>query len=284
MTMTKRLVQTAGLVAGAIGALAAARPDTALGQNARRLANRLARDVRYAVGSAPGILYRLSGRRPDPDVDDDVLADRIRSALGPLEKRLDVPHVHVMVDDHIAILHGEVPTNLAAVTIEQAVKNVSGVTAVDSHLHAGLVTGDTRPSEGAAVPRPPSHALRALLDAARNAGAEHPPAAAHAVLRTFFDRVPADERAQAIAQLPTDARALVGPSRPDDGERRARFKTVPEFVAAVAAEGGVEVARATAITRAVVTALRGLIPAEASDIAAVLPADLRTLWQSDAVR
>src|ERR1700687_6230895 len=103
MTITKRLVQTAGWAAAVIGVAAAAVPDS----GARRLADRLGRDVRYAAASAPGILYRLAGRRPDPDVSDDVLADRIRSTLGPLEKRLDVPRVHVMVEDHVAVLHGE---------------------------------------------------------------------------------------------------------------------------------------------------------------------------------
>ena len=106
----------------------------------------------YAVASAPGILYRLAGRKPDPDVADDVLADRIRSSLGPLEKRLDVPRVHVMVEDHVALLHGDVPDVCDAAAIEHAVMRVSGVDGVESHLHAGLLVGDTRPSEGAAVP------------------------------------------------------------------------------------------------------------------------------------
>src|SRR5512142_2260250 len=98
MMLTKRLVQTAGLAAGAIGMVAVAVPDSGAGRAARHLADRLARDVRYAAGSAPGMLYRLAGRRPDPNVSDDVLADRIRSNLGPLERRLDLPRVHVMVE------------------------------------------------------------------------------------------------------------------------------------------------------------------------------------------
>ena len=108
MTLTKRLTQAAGLVAGVIGVIGAVAPETGVGRTARRLAGRLARDVRYAAASAPGIVYRLSGRGPDPDASDDVIADRVRSAVGPLEKRLDVPRVHVMVEDHIAILHGDV--------------------------------------------------------------------------------------------------------------------------------------------------------------------------------
>jgi hypothetical protein len=139
-------------------------------------------DVRYAVASAPGVLYRLAGRSPDPNVSDDVLADRIRSGLGPLEKRLDVPRVHVIVEDHVAIVHGDVPNELAACAIERAIMRISGVKGVESHLHPGLVGGDTRPSQGAAVPQPPSAALSALLGAARDAGAGmYPRAAVHAV-------------------------------------------------------------------------------------------------------
>jgi hypothetical protein len=91
MATTRRLVQAAGLMAGVIGVVAASAPDSAAGRAARRFADRLSRDVRYAAASAPGILYRLAGRHPDPNVSDDVLVDRIRSSLGPLEKRLDVP-------------------------------------------------------------------------------------------------------------------------------------------------------------------------------------------------
>jgi hypothetical protein len=155
MAMRKRLVQTVGLAAGVIGGVAAWAPDSTIARAAKRLADRLARDVRYTVARGPGIAYRLAGRRPDPDVSDDVLADRIRSRLGPLEKHLDVPRVHVMVEDHVAIIHGEVPDKREAHAMEHAIMRTSGVTGVESHLHAALAAGDTRPSQGAAVPQPP---------------------------------------------------------------------------------------------------------------------------------
>jgi hypothetical protein len=148
MAITKRLVQGAVLTAGVIGVIASS-ADGPAQRIARRLSRRLTRDVQYAVASAPGILYRLAGRRPDPDVSDDVLADRIRSSLGPLEKRLDTPRVHVMVSDHVAIVHGEVPNVRAGRAIEHAILRVSGVSSIESHLHRGLVGGDTRPSESA---------------------------------------------------------------------------------------------------------------------------------------
>jgi len=191
MALTKRLVKTAGFAAGAIGLVAATTPDSGVGRAARNVADRIARDVRYAAGSAPGLLYRLAGRQPDPNVSDDVLADRIRSSLGPLEKRLDVPRVHVMVDDHVAILHGEITDRREADAIEQAVMGVSGVVGVESHLHVGLVGGDTRPSRGAATPAPPSDALCALLETAKQAGAgQYSAAAVHEVLCGFAGRMP----------------------------------------------------------------------------------------------
>jgi hypothetical protein len=148
MPRTKRVIQIAALATGVIGAAVASTSDTAFGQQARRIAHRLARDARYAAASMPGLVYRLSGRHPDPEVSDDILVDRIRSSIGPVEKRLDLPHIHVMVDDHVAIIHGEVGGDDDVRTLEHAIMNVSGVRGVESHLHVGLVPGDTRPSEG----------------------------------------------------------------------------------------------------------------------------------------
>jgi uncharacterized protein (DUF2267 family) len=276
MRTTKRLVQGAALVGSAIGTVAVAAPDTPLGRAARQFGNRLARDVRYAAASAPGIVYRLTGQRPDPDVGDDVLVDRIRSSLGPLEKRLDVPHIHVMVDDHVAILHGEVPTDDDATRLEHAVMRISGVDGVESHLHVGLIAGDTRPSEGTVLTLP-SPALDRLVNAARHAGADDPRLAVHAVLCAFVDRVPDGEREQLLAQLPADARALAGPPR-RHGTATPRIKSISEFVAAVTADGTVAPERAEAIARAVVATFRELVPNEASDVAATLPAELRALW------
>jgi len=148
MRTTKRLIQVGAAGAMTIGAIATLSPDSRVGRVARSLATRLQRDLRYAVASAPGIMYRLAGRRPDPNVPDDVLADRIRSSIGPLEHKLDIPRIHVMVQNHVAILHGEVDSPFEASALELAVLDVSGVDGLESHLHYGLTPGDTRPSEG----------------------------------------------------------------------------------------------------------------------------------------
>jgi uncharacterized protein (DUF2267 family) len=277
MRTTKLLVRATAMTATAIGAAAVVAPDTAVGRHARRLARRLARDVRYAVAASPGVLYALSGRRPDPDVSDDVLADRIRSSIGPLIHRLDVPRIHVTVDDHVAILHGDVPSVFDALRIEAEVMRVSGVRGIESHLHHRLVSGDTRPSEGKHV-RLPSPALSRLLDAARDAGGSPPEAAVHAVLCGFADRVPREELVHIKDHLPADVRALMsGPHR--HGEDGVRLRTVPQLVAAVIAEGGIQPEVADTVTRAVVAELRALVPEEAQDVRSVLPAALQELWE-----
>jgi hypothetical protein len=107
-----------------------------------------ARRATRLLGRGRGIAYRFAGGHPALDVDDATLADRVRSSLGPLEKRLDVPRVHVMVEKHTVLLHGEVASSNDAEQIEMAALAVAGVEGVESYLHVGLVASDTRPSEG----------------------------------------------------------------------------------------------------------------------------------------
>jgi hypothetical protein len=117
-------------------------------RRARPLAALARRKARHLAGRSRGVAYRLRGRHPSPDVSDLVLAQRIRSTLGPLQKRLDIPHVHVMVGDHVASLHGVVDRSEDAHEIEHTVLDIPGVEQVISHLHTGLGHGDTRPSQG----------------------------------------------------------------------------------------------------------------------------------------
>jgi len=99
-------------------------------------------------GRFEGAMYRLFGRHPDPNVDAATLADRVRSQLGPVEKRLDLPHVHVMADGHVVHLHGDVEWPHEEATLVEAARRVAGVEVVQSHLHLGLLRSDTRPSQG----------------------------------------------------------------------------------------------------------------------------------------
>lgn len=267
---------------GAVTAVAIMGRKTVSGRALQRSADLLARRLRYAHGRLKGIRYRLAGRMPDPGVSDDVLADRIRSSLGSLEKRLDIPRVHVMVGEHVAILHGEIPATADAVAIEGAVTDLPGVRGVESYLHVGLGTEETRPSAGRAqAAGTPSVPLRELLDATERAGASRDDAlgAVRAVLATFADRIPADERDQLLAHVPDDVRGLAAAPR-RHGERVARVRTVPELVVAIGSSNDVDPLHAAAITETVLAHLRQLVPEEVADVAAVLPKDLRELWST----
>lgn len=116
---------------------------------------RLRRMSHYWHGRTRGMIYHLAGRHPSGDVDDHTLADRIRSELGPLEKRYDIPHVHVMVEGGTVLLHGEVAAAEERAHIEGAVLATPGVRSIDSHLHLGLLPSDTRPSAGKGYHRHP---------------------------------------------------------------------------------------------------------------------------------
>ena len=279
MRVTKRVVQGGVVVAGILGTAAVAAPESPVGRAVRRLADRLSRDVRYAVGAAPGILYRLAGRHPDRDVPDDVLADRVRSSIGPLLKKLDLPHVNVLVNERVATLHGDVGRVQDGDKIEHAVMAVSGIDGVISHLHVGLIEGDTRPSTGRSAVQPPSPALQALLDTAISSGASEPRIAVHAVLCRFLDRIPDDERDHVLGHLPEDVRNLVGPRHKGaTTSGPARIRTMKELVDAVRDEEAIAPQFAEELTRRVVAVLHSIVADEADDVASVLPAELRELW------
>ena len=249
-------------------------------KTSKRLGLRVTRRLHNLQGAARGWRYRLAARHPDLDVADDILADRIRSELGPLEKRLDLPHIHVMVQDHVALLHGEVATIRDAEKLERAVEAVPGVAGVESHLHVGLLRGDTRPSGGRDV-QSPSRALHQLLAAAQHGGAHADGGrpAVRAVLSTLADRVPEDERDHLLSHLPEDVRVIATPPR-RRGKPTGRIRHVDEFVGAVTAAGPVDADRAHSVVESVLGALRQLVPEEASKVADVLPAELRELWNA----
>ena len=142
------MIRTRSLVVGtACGGLLCA----ALGgrtRSARRRRRRAVGHARHLRGRLHGVWYRVCCRHPDEHVADLVLADRIRSTLGPLEHALDQPRIHVGVYRHVATLHGDVATEYAAQRLVDEVRSMSGVAGVQSHLHVGLMPGDACPSEG----------------------------------------------------------------------------------------------------------------------------------------
>lgn len=277
MRATTRRTATGLAVAGGAVLL---RPGTRANRLLRQQVDCAGRRLRHFGGRLAGMSYRLRGRHPDPDVTGNQLADRIRSAIGPLEKRLDIPHIHVMAEGHIALLHGEVASAADAGEIEAAVAAVSGVHGVESYLHVGLERGDTRPSAGRAVEQP-SAARGRLLDAATGAGVD--PAAAQSAVRSILavlaERLPTDEREQVATHLPADVKAMFAPPRRIRHQEAVR--TVPDLVARIATIAeALPRDKALDVTRAVVAELRALVPEEVADVAAVLPRELSELWES----
>ena len=276
--MRARTRRAGAALAAAAGVGLLLRPGTRANRVLRRQLDGVTRRLRYLTGRLQGASYRLRARHPDPDVSDLVLTDRIRSSIGPLEKRLDLPHIHVLVEDHVALLHGVAASDREARELEAAVAAVSGVLGVESYLHVGLTRGDTRPSAGRRVEQP-SDARQRLPDTAARTGLD--PAVAEpvvrAVLATVAERLPDGERNHVAAHLPADVRTMFTPPR---RTRAAGVRTVPELVARLcAACPELPHDQARQVAAAVVRELRAVVPEETVDIAAVLPADLRQFWE-----
>jgi len=116
----------AGASAAAVGGWLATRSKS-LTKNARP-------NLHRTLHQAKGLAYRAMRRHPSTTVDDSVLADRIRSTIGPLEKQLHNSRINVTVENGIAILHGDIESSEAASQIEEAVRAVAGVRDIRSHL------------------------------------------------------------------------------------------------------------------------------------------------------
>lgn len=272
--MTKALGALGALAATALGAALA--HSSVLRRQMSKASDVVDRQLRRYAGERKGVRYRLSGQHPDPDVDDATLADRVRSSLGPLLLRLDLPHLHVMSENHVIFLHGEVDDVNDVRAIEVAVGRIPGVRGVESYLRVGLLPSDTRPSAGRGAP---SEQRRRLVAAARAGGmdAEHAGEAVHAVLATFADVVPPGERAHVLAHLSPDVASLLTPPRRHG--RRAGIRTVSELVDAIVGQvGGITADTAEQVAGGVLRELRSMVPEERRDLAAVLPRDLKALW------
>jgi hypothetical protein len=130
------------------------RPGAPGSRRVRTARTRTAAWLRRLASQSKGSRYRLTRGHPAGDVDSKTLADRIRSTIGPIEKRLGLPRVHVMVENHTALLHGEVRTQSDVQVLEQAVSSVWGVDGVESHLRVGLLPGEDRAPAGRQAPTP----------------------------------------------------------------------------------------------------------------------------------
>lgn len=251
--------------AALVGVYVVARRDSLLGRAARRVGKATMVQLRYWRGAWPGIRYRLEGGHPDLDVSDDVLADRVRSSLGPLEHRLGLPRVHVVVREGVVVLHGEIARRREAVALERAVGRMPSVRGVESYLHARIAPTGPRPAGGSA----PSRAHRVLVEAAHNAGVPEgqEARAARVVLAAFMERVPVEQRKEMLGHLPVDARSLAAPPRRRGASKRHGPDDLKD---AVAHTGAVAPERAGEVTRGVLSALHGVLPDELDELVAML--------------
>jgi uncharacterized protein (DUF2267 family) len=233
--------------------------------------------------SRAGRAARRFRQRRRLEVSDLELADRVRTGLGPVQERLDLPRVHVAVQDGVVLLHGDVGWAREAAALVRAVGSVPGVRGVDSHLHIGLLPSDTRPSQGRATRQPPSDVLRRMTAAALDAGVQpgHAPLVVGAVIAAFAARVPEGERVQLLDHLPQDLRTLVRAAPAAPGAAQA--DTLDEVVAAARRAGCAEARCDRAVAAAVLRELRRVVPEEAADVAATLPKHLRQAWWDDAL-
>ncbi len=272
--MARKRILGWAVCGGAAGVLLAATPRGRA--RIQRLLRRAARKARYEGGRLEGLRYRVAGRHPDATVGGPLLADRVRSVLGPVEHRLDIPRVHVMAVDHTVLLHGDVATSDQVDEVVDVVSRVPGVERVDSHLQVGFFRGETRPSERR-WQHSPSEAMKAVLAAARGGGAAPGTEldTVRSVGRTFLSLLPAGERRHVLTHLPVDLRHLVQPPRRARLSRRPRTRS--SFVATALPDAPVETGET--IVASVLGALRDLVPEEAIDVAAVLPSELRHLWK-----
>lgn len=237
---------------------------------ARRTLRRGRRMIAYTRGRLAGVRYAAAGRHPDEHVSDDVLADRVRTELGSVLHRLDLPKVHVTVERHVVTLHGDAGSLADVRRISRAVAAVPGVVGVRSALHVGLLPGNYRPSWGkrAAAASP---ALRRLLGAADRGGVE--PAgradAVRAVLTAVANRLEREEWFDLRAHLPRDVRQLAG-------RRSSAARKESDLVAAVADVAGLPGPVAAQTVRATVQELTELVPPSATVLRALLPVDLQS--------
>ena len=101
----------------------------------------------------------------------------------------------------------------------------------------------------------------------------------HAVLSTFLQRLPEGERRHVAAHLPPDVPRLAM-TRHRVGRSGRPARTPAELTAQVMTADGMSAEQAGRVIAAVLGALRVLVPEEAADVASVLPAELRVLWET----
>jgi hypothetical protein len=114
-----------------------------LAAHLRRDAHRIGQRARYQRGRLGGGFHRLRHPGPSSEVDDRVLADRVRSqGLGPLG---DLAHgITIDVSERVVTVRGQVDDGVDIIRVETALHRVPGVERVVNLLHPA---GETAPNK-----------------------------------------------------------------------------------------------------------------------------------------
>ena len=243
----------------------------------------LLRARRRICRSAVVIRDRVAGMRarlhPPSPAGDEVIVERVRARLGHVIRRLGAHrgHVDVTIEGGVTTLRGWAATQRDADTIARAARRVAGVWRVTSHLSTTPPAEERRP----AAPGVPegSPLWRRLHEALLLAGVE--PGRTTRFLRVGLKELalelPQPSLEHVDSHLPADVRELVGrPVR----RRRDKLRTAEQLVHRVAADADVPGPAANAGLLAIMATLQEAVPEETKDIAAVLPQDIRAMWES----
>ena len=210
--------------------------------------------------------------------DDGVLADRVRSSLGPLLKRLDQPRGHVASTRQAVTLHGHVTDVEAKAEIEEAARSVPGVTGVSSHLVVGLAAGESTPSAGRRGRRSPL--LLRLERTARDCGFVSRAEARYALrglLSVFAAQLPYAVRKRFLEHLPADVHELATSVHwltPEICDLTSEHDLAQTAALAMLTDRR----HADRLLRAVLPILRDHAPGDAARVASALPTEIRALW------
>jgi BON domain len=206
------------------------------------------------------------------------LADRVKTMLGPIVNAMDLPRIHVMAEGTRVLLHGDVANETDASVLEEVVKSLPEVTSVESHLHVGLLPGDTRPSDAADDNQ--SEMMGALLGAAEAIGITGGPArsAVWGTLSAILEQIPPNERRHVISHFPDDVAVFAKP-RQHFGDENLHWKTELALDVAASLRGGIDLPSAEVLVPLVIGVLRRFVPEEDRDVQATLHTALKDLWR-----
>lgn len=271
----RALVATGSVLAGVVAVATRPRVRRVL----RRSGQRLVRRMRYLRGRARGLLFRVLAAGLTPDVDDDVLEQRVRSTLGSLSRRYDLPPIEVTaVVDGKVVLAGHAPDLEQVREVETGICEIPGVDMVVSHIRVDDAV--ERPSQRREPA--PTPLRRELLAAARQLDVgddEQVERLVSATLAALFSLLPEDPARHLRSHMPDDVQALMAAPIPIASARKPRNSD--ELVDEVSQLCGRSPGTSRQAIEAVFATLREMIPEEVDGVHAVLPAGIKPLWTGE---